>query len=265
MNQKSTVLVVGASGSIGRPVVAELTRRGAAVRVLVRQRSSSGFPAGTDVRIGAITDPGDVAAALEGVDAVVFTHGASGGGGQGTPADHERVDYGAVKSVLRAPHGRLRIALMTTIGVTYPEIGYNQSSRVCDWKRRAERLVRTSGLPYTIVRPGWFDAIADVEHAVHFEQGDLRHSGTAADGGVARQQIAEVLVGSLYTDQAAYKTLELFGAPGNPAKDLAPAFAALEADVPGSADGVRDRGSQPLAQEPPSVLADLDAVRGTRA
>jgi uncharacterized protein YbjT (DUF2867 family) len=26
-----------------------------------------------------------------------------------------------------------------------------------DWKRRGERLVRASGLPYTIVRPGWFD------------------------------------------------------------------------------------------------------------
>lgn len=259
MNDIHTVLVIGASGSIGRPTIDELNRRGAAVRVLVREGSRSGFPEGTDVRIGAITDPDEVVSAVDGVDAVIFTHGANG-----SAADHERVDYGAVKNVLSAPHGPWRIALMTTIGVTYPEIGYNQSSQVCDWKRRSERLVRTSGLPYTIVRPGWFDFVSDDERAVLFEQGDRRHSGTSADGGVARRQIAEVLVASLYTDDAAYKTLELFAAPGEPAGDLAPAFATLDADLPGSANGAHDRDSQPMAHEPSRVLADLDAVRAPR-
>jgi uncharacterized protein YbjT (DUF2867 family) len=265
MSEVSTVLVIGASGSIGRPVVDELTRRGANVRVLVRESSRDGFPEGTDVLVGAITDPDDVAEALDGVDAVVLTHGASAGGGRGTAENMEAVDYGAVKNVLTSAPEGLHIALMTAICVTYPEIGYNQTSRVCDWKRRSERLVRSSGLPYTIVRPGWFDVVADGENAVVLEQGDQRHSGTADDGGVARQQIAEVLVDSLYTDSAAYRTLELFAAPGDATTDLDQAFAALDADLPGALDGVHDRDSQPLTEEPSRVLTDLDSVHGTRA
>ena len=48
----NSVLVIGASGSIGGLVVDELVQRGAAVRVLVRAGSSAGFPQSTD-----ITDP----------------------------------------------------------------------------------------------------------------------------------------------------------------------------------------------------------------
>ena len=45
-----------------------------------------------------------------------------------------------------------RIALITSIGVTNREGSYNRSTEAHDWKRRSERLVRASGLPYTIVR-----------------------------------------------------------------------------------------------------------------
>jgi uncharacterized protein YbjT (DUF2867 family) len=63
----------------------------------------------------------------------------------------ETVDYGGVRNVLVALGGRkVRIALMTAIGVTDQRGAH-------DWKRRGERLVRASGLPYTIVRPRWFD------------------------------------------------------------------------------------------------------------
>ncbi len=130
---------------------------------------------------------------LDGVDAVVFTHGSNG-----TEAENEAVDYGAVKSVLTVRRGPLRVSLMTSLGVTDPTIVYNETGKVCDWKRRSERLVRASGLPYTIVRPGWFDNNAADEHAVVFRQGERQTTGTAADGAVARRQIAQVLVGALY-------------------------------------------------------------------
>jgi uncharacterized protein YbjT (DUF2867 family) len=56
-----------------------------------------------------------------------------------------------VRNILTVLAGRpVRIALMTAIGVTAPADYY-------DWNRRSERLVRASGNPYTIVRPGWFD------------------------------------------------------------------------------------------------------------
>lgn len=42
---------------------------------------------------------------------------------------------------------------MTAIGVTNREGDDNRQTEAHDWKRRGERLVRASGLPYTIVRP----------------------------------------------------------------------------------------------------------------
>lgn len=62
------VLATGASGFLGRAVVAELLAAGHEVRTL--QRRPSGV-AGADDRLGTITDPRAVAAAIDGVDGVV--------------------------------------------------------------------------------------------------------------------------------------------------------------------------------------------------
>jgi len=67
---------------------------------------------------------------------------------------------------------------------------------VHDWKRRGEQLVRASGLPYTIVSPGWFDYNPPDQHRLVFLQGDRRQVGDFSDGVVARRQIAHVLVES---------------------------------------------------------------------
>lgn len=259
MSQISRVLVVGASGSIGRPVVDELTRRGVAVRVLVRDGSHTGFPESTEVRLGDITRPEAFVGVLDGVDAVVFVQGS-----YGNAAQHEAVSYRTVRNLLQAREHPLRISLMTTVGVTDPDCSYNANEDV-DWKRRAERLVRASGLPYTIVRPGWFDHNAPDAHSVVFRQGDTHSSGTPADGVVARAQIAEVLVGALFSDAASYKTLELTSETGPALTELDPLFAALDADEPNSLDGIHDRVALSAAQEPERIRADLDAARRPRA
>lgn len=92
-------------------------------------------------------------------------------------------------------------------------------------------------------------------------QGDRRQAGTPADGVIARTQIARVLVGSLTSDAARHKTLELVAEAGPEQPDLEPLFAALDADPAGSLDGVSDRPNQPLEAEPASVRADLEAIR----
>ncbi|WP_328398436.1 NAD(P)H-binding protein [Streptomyces sp. NBC_00390] len=62
-----TNLVTGATGTVGRQVVAELLRRGHAVRALTRDPAKADFPAGVEVVQGDLTEPGTLAAALEGV------------------------------------------------------------------------------------------------------------------------------------------------------------------------------------------------------
>jgi uncharacterized protein YbjT (DUF2867 family) len=204
---RTTVLVVGATGSIGRLVVEEAIRQGHAVRALVRTPGKARrLPPDAQVVVGDVTRPDTLPDAVDGVDAVVFTLGSDGAGKVGA----ESVDYGGVRNVLGALGARTaRIALMTAIGVTNRTGEYNRSTESHDWKRRSERLVRASGLPYPIVRPGWFDYNSPDEHRLVLLQGDTRQAGDPSDGVIARRQIAEVLVRSLSSDLALRKTFEL--------------------------------------------------------
>jgi uncharacterized protein YbjT (DUF2867 family) len=253
------VLVIGATGSIGNLVVEEALRQGHKVRALVRNSSKARqFPREADTVIGDLTRPDTLAAAVDGVDAIVFTHGSNGG----SKAASESVDYGGVRNVLAALGTRkVRIALMTSIGVTNRESSYNRPAEVHDWKRRSERLVRASGMSYTIVRPGWFDYNAADEHKLVLLQGDKRHSGTPKDGAIARRQLAEVLVRSLSSDAAVRKTFELVSTKGASQEDFDALFGSLEPDPPGALNGLHDMANMPLEEEPKRVRDDLEAMQ----
>lgn len=243
-----TVLVIGSNGSVGRHVVAESIRQGHVTRALVRDLSrAQELDRNAQVIVADITDAKSLRPALDGVDAVVFTHG----GGNA-----EAVDYGAVRNVITVLDGRrLRIALMTAIGVTGRSTGH-------DWKRRGERLVRASGNAYTIVRPGWFDYNTEDQLEVTMLQGDTRRAGSPADGSIARRQIARVLVAALTCDDADHRTFELVAEHGPEQHDLGPLFAALEPDT--TIDGVHDQPNLPLEAEPPNVCKELETLLSSR-
>ncbi|MFZ2165615.1 MAG: SDR family oxidoreductase [Propionibacteriaceae bacterium] len=253
-----TILSVGATGSIGSHVVAEALKAGHAVRALVRDRTRGAkLPQGVELVVGDVTRPETLAAAVEGIDAVVFTLGSDGAGASGA----RTIDYGGVRNVLTALKGRpVRVALMTAIGVTNREGDYNRSTQAPDWKRRSERLVRASGLDYTIVRPGWFDYNAADQHRLVLWQGVRRYTGGPSDGVVARHQIAQVLVESLTSEAARRKTFELTAERGPAQTDLEPLFAGLPADLPGTLDGYLDPANMPLAGESSDVRHDLEAI-----
>jgi uncharacterized protein YbjT (DUF2867 family) len=181
----------------------------------------------------------------------VFAHGS-----YGDTAEAQRVDYGAVHNVLTVLRGRpVRIGVMTAIGVTDRRTGAH------DWKRRGERLVRMSGMPYTIVRPGWFDYNKPDEQRLVALQGDRRQAGNPSDGVVARRQIAEVLVASLTSDGALRKTFELVATLGPAQQDFEGLFAALDPDPADALDAVHDIANMPLAQEPQQVRNELHAIQ----
>ncbi|WP_406864644.1 NAD(P)H-binding protein [Streptomyces sp. HUAS MG47] len=62
-----SILVTGASGTVGRQVVAELLHRGHRVRALTRDAAKARFPDGVEVVQGDLTEPDGLAPALEGV------------------------------------------------------------------------------------------------------------------------------------------------------------------------------------------------------
>ncbi|MBT2595918.1 NAD(P)H-binding protein [Arthrobacter sp. ISL-72] len=143
---------------------------------------------------------------------------------------------------------------MTAIGTTRAGVAYAQ------WKLRSERLVRASGNPYTIVRPGWFDYNQPDQRKVVMLQGDRRQSGSPADGVIARDQIARVLIDSLHTDEADHKTLELVADHGPEQEDLATVFGSLTRDSGESLDAAEDTVDLPVAKEPERFRQDLATV-----
>lgn len=245
-----TVLVVGSTGSIGTQVVARSVAQGHTTRALIRKpRRAKDLDPRTQLVVGDATKLDTLRDAVQDVDAVIFTHGSS---------DGEAVNYGAVKNVLEVLDGRpVRIALMTSIGAT-------ARHDMSDWKRRGERLVRASGNEYTIIRPGWFDYNSTGEDRIVMRQGDEKWTGSPADGAIARREIARVLVDALSQPAAVGLTLELVAEHGPEQHDLGPVFAALDPDLPGSVDGVRDQPNMPLNEEPTTVRRDLENMLGSR-
>jgi uncharacterized protein YbjT (DUF2867 family) len=245
----TSVLVAGATGGIGRRVVTAAQRHGLDVRALVRDpaRAERLLP-GADLVTGDLEKPDTLRAAISGVDAIVFTHG-----GNGSPDAARRIDYGGVAAVLHALNGRTpRLVLMTSIGVSRRGAYGGSTGQLLDWKRRSERLVRASGAPYTIVRPGWFDAVDTGDDRLVLEQTDT------GNGGIGRDQLAEVLVRSLLTDTAAGRTFELFAEAGPAPTDWPGLFDALTPDPAGGVDAVGDPATlPPVDQEPAAVQEDL--------
>ncbi|MFI6293180.1 NAD(P)H-binding protein [Nonomuraea sp. NPDC050790] len=74
-----TILVTGATGTVGRQIVAQLVERGERVRALTRDPSRADFPAGVEVAAGDLLVAETLAPALDGVTALhLITVGGEG-------------------------------------------------------------------------------------------------------------------------------------------------------------------------------------------
>jgi uncharacterized protein YbjT (DUF2867 family) len=242
------VLSIGATGSIGRNVVLELLSQDLEVSALVRDpgRAARLLPGSVEYVTGDLATGDGIADAVDGVDAIILTHG----------GESREVDYDGVRRVLETLGGRRpRLVLMTSMGVSR---GGGAYGGLLNWKRRAERLVRAYGAPYTVVRPGWFDYQEPTDFAVLLEQGD-RYPVTNRRG-VGRSQIAKTLVEAMFSGYAVGKTFELFAQHGPLQEDFDPLFAALKGDRSAALSGGKDTGV-PLHEEPVEVLDDIQRMR----
>ena len=188
------------------------------------------------------------------VDAVVLTHGGD------TDGDGSSF-YAVIPALLDALGGNgAHISFMTAMNTSH-SAGPSRYGFV-EWKRRAERLVRASGHPYTIVRPGWFDYQGPDDRRIDLRQGDL----VTGRPGVDRRHIAQVLLEGALNPSGTRRTVEVFSAAGAPVTDYEALFAATRADEPGVLDGVLDTNNVPLAEEPARVRDDIARLgrRGAR-
>ena len=139
------ILVTGATGTVGRAVVAALRAEGAEVRALTRSPETAALPNDVEVVRGDLADPASLGAALDGVDAVflmiLF------------PAAAE------VVSTLAAAPGRPRVVLLSSPHQT-PHPFFQQPNASATLHAEVERLLAASGLATTVLRPTMFAANA---------------------------------------------------------------------------------------------------------
>jgi len=152
MPDKPTVLVIGATGVLGRPVTRELVGAGLDVRVLARdpRRARALLPVECHVVPGNLRNRASLDQAIADVDAVYLS--LSNAMTRSRPRwDADVEGTLAVIDAAKAAGGP-RLLRLSALGVGGRPTGW----WVADVKTRIDEAVRESGLPYTIYRPTWF-------------------------------------------------------------------------------------------------------------
>jgi uncharacterized protein YbjT (DUF2867 family) len=136
------ILVTGGTGTVGGAVVKELLKRGVNVRVLARKPPEEGkLPAGVEVAIGDLLDPASVEKAMQGIDKLFLLNAV---------ADDELtqalIAYGIAKRA-----GVKHVTYLSVFKVEqFRDVPHFAS------KLAVENALREFGVPYTILRPGYY-------------------------------------------------------------------------------------------------------------
>ena len=181
------VLVTGATGRVGRAVVAQLLDAGVPVRALTRRPDAAGLPAAVEVVAGDLTVPESLDAGLQGVGAVFLVWTAPLAT---APAVVERL----------ASHSRRVVFLSSPHRTPHPF--FRQPNPMAVLHADIERLIATAGLMPTIIRPGMFASNAQPWWAAMIQDGDVVRwpYGAAETAPIDERDIAAVAARALCED-----------------------------------------------------------------
>jgi uncharacterized protein YbjT (DUF2867 family) len=152
------ILVVGATGTVGSEVLAQLMETGSRVRALVRNPDAAGLPPQVDVVRGDLTLPETLDRCLHGIDTVFLVWVAPA---VTIPSTIERI----------AKHARRIVFLSAPLKTAHPLFQQPNPSRAL--AEQIEQLIETSGLQWTLLRPGMFAANARRWWAPQIRAGDV--------------------------------------------------------------------------------------------
>ena len=203
------ILVMGGTGNVGGAVVTELLKRKANVRVLARKQPGEGkLPAAVEVAIGDLLDPVSIEQAMQGVDKLFLL--------TAVVADEltqALIAYGIARRV-----GMKQVTYLSVFKVEqFRDVPHLAS------KLAVEQALREFGLPFTILRPGYYiqnDAM--LKDALKGPGIYPMPIGTAGICAVDTRDIAEAAAISLTGEGHEGQTYDLVGptlisGPGNAA------------------------------------------------
>jgi uncharacterized protein YbjT (DUF2867 family) len=152
------ILVIGGTGTVGGQVLSRLAATGAQVRAMARNPAAARLPPQAEVVRGDLTLPETLDSCLYGIDTVFLVWTA--------PA-------AAVAPALEriAQHARRIVFLSAPIKTAHPL--FQQPNALRATFEQIERLIETSGLQWTFLRPGMFAANALSWWAPQIRVGDV--------------------------------------------------------------------------------------------
>jgi uncharacterized protein YbjT (DUF2867 family) len=136
-----TILVTGATGTVGRHVVEQLVKRGADVRALVRDPAKASFPAGVQIARGDLLDVDSLRGAFSGVSTLFLLNAV-------TPDEFTQA---LIALNIAREAGIQRIVYLSVIhSDVYVNVPHFAG------KFGVERMIEQMGLNATILRPAYF-------------------------------------------------------------------------------------------------------------
>jgi len=136
-----TILVTGATGTVGRHVVEQLVKRGADVRALVRDPAKASFPAGVQIARGDLLDVDSLRGAFSGVSTLFLLNAV-------TPDEFTQA---LIALNIAREAGIQRIVYLSVIhSDVYVNVPHFAG------KFGVERMIEQMGFKATILRPAYF-------------------------------------------------------------------------------------------------------------
>jgi uncharacterized protein YbjT (DUF2867 family) len=178
MTTTRTVLVTGASGTLGSAVVPRLSREGYEVRPTSRHARPGWVAA--DLSTGA-----GLAEAVRGVDAIVHLASA--------PRRTRETDVEGTRRLMAAARsaGVPHVLFVSIIGIDRVPLPYYRL------KLEAEAVIRASGVPFTLLRAAQFPSLIDTLLTVSAKAGPLLIDRGLVVQPVAVEDVAERIAGLL--------------------------------------------------------------------
>lgn len=140
-----TLAITGATGFVGRALVAEAARRKVAIRALTRSQQPAAK--GVEWVRGHLADRGALSELVDGAEAVIHVAGVV------NAPDADGFNQGNVEGTLKLVEQTLAEGVPRFVFVSSLSAREPQLSKYGESKRQAEKIVAASGLDWTTVRP----------------------------------------------------------------------------------------------------------------
>ncbi|MEV0999710.1 NAD(P)H-binding protein [Nonomuraea sp. NPDC050202] len=193
------IVVTGATGPLGRLLIARLLAEGARVRAVSRSTQPSGLPDGVELVTGDPSLPGTMPACFDGAEAL-FLHPRTFGD-----------SAGELLSVA-AEQGVRKVVALSAINIDDP-YELQPSRWRGDRNKEAEKAAMASGLTWTSLRAGSFAGNSALAWGAQIRAGDVVRYVHARfrEPVLDERDLAEVAARALLTDELAGRKLQLTG------------------------------------------------------